>query len=94
MSGGRGPDPRKSHAVPDFTWLPANDATRAYVEAVFEAGGARRCRCQALKVPGWIWRDTTQEERDAALLEQAGYEVEASPTLRRSVVRRHLDASI
>ena len=39
---------------------------------MFETGGARKCRCQALKVPGWIWRDTTQEERDVALLEQAG----------------------
>ena len=39
---------------------------------MFDAGGARKCRCQALKVPGWIWRDTTQEERDAALLEQTG----------------------
>ena len=39
---------------------------------MFDTGGARKCRCQALKVPGWIWRDTTQEERDAALLEQAG----------------------
>ena len=39
---------------------------------MFGAGGARKCRCQALKVPGWIWRDTTQEGRDAALLEQAG----------------------
>ena len=39
---------------------------------MFDTGGARRCRCQALKVQGWIWRDTTQEERDAALLEQAG----------------------
>jgi len=40
--------------------------------AVFEAGGARKCRCQALKVEGWIWRDSTQEQRDSALLEQAG----------------------
>ena len=39
---------------------------------MFDTGGARKCRCQALKVPGWIWRDTTQEERDAALLEQTG----------------------
>ena len=23
-------------------------------------------------MPGWIWRDTTQEQRDAALLEQTG----------------------
>ena len=39
---------------------------------MFDAGGARKCCCQALKVPGWIWRDTTQEERDAALVEQTG----------------------
>jgi hypothetical protein len=58
--------------VPEFSWRPANEVTCDDVEAVFEAGGARKCRCQALKVPGWIWRDTTQEERDAALLEQAG----------------------
>ena len=24
------------------------------------------------QVPGWIWRDTTQEQRDAAQLEQTG----------------------
>jgi GNAT superfamily N-acetyltransferase len=58
--------------VPEFTWRPANDATVEDVEAVFDAGGARKCRCQALKVPGWIWRDTTQEQRDAALIEQTG----------------------
>jgi GNAT superfamily N-acetyltransferase len=54
----------------DFTWLPAHEATDEHVEAVLGAGGAARCRCQAYKVPGWIWRDTTQEEREAALVEQ------------------------
>lgn len=54
----------------EFTWLPANRAAAADVDAVFATSGARKCRCQALKVPGWIWRDTTQEERDAALVEQ------------------------
>ena len=54
--------------MPAFTWLPANRATVEDVEAVFAAGGAGKCRCQAMKVAGWIWRDTTQEERDAALL--------------------------
>lgn len=39
---------------------------------MFAAGVARKCRCQALKVPGWIWRDSTQEERDVALIDQAG----------------------
>lgn len=56
--------------MPDFTWRPANEATDADVATVFNTGGARRCRCQALKVPGWIWRDSTQDERDAALVEQ------------------------
>lgn len=56
--------------MPDFTWRPANEATVEDVETVFATGGARRCRCQALKAPGWIWRDTTQEQREAALLEQ------------------------
>lgn len=56
--------------MPEFTWRPANEATTDDVEAVFDAGGARKCRCQALKAPGWIWRDTTQDERDASLLEQ------------------------
>ncbi|MEO7235108.1 MAG: GNAT family N-acetyltransferase [Lapillicoccus sp.] len=58
--------------MPEFSWRPANEATREDVDDVFEAAGARKCRCQALKAPGWIWRDTTQEERDAALLEQTG----------------------
>ena len=58
--------------MPDFSWLPANEATPDDIEAVLGAGGARKCRCQGLKVPGWIWRDTTQEERDAALIAQTG----------------------
>ena len=56
--------------MPAFTWLPANEATPEDVEAVFGAGGAAKCRCQALKVEGWIWTDSTQEEREAALVEQ------------------------
>lgn len=58
--------------MPEFTWLPANEATTADVEAVFDTSGAAKCRCQAMKVPGWIWRDTTQEQRDQALIEQTG----------------------
>ena len=53
-----------------FTWLPANRATDADVEAVLGAGGAAKCRCQGLKVEGWIWRDSTQEGREAALVAQ------------------------
>ncbi|MGA8255448.1 MAG: hypothetical protein WB767_02630 [Nocardioides sp.] len=56
--------------MPDFSWLPANQASTEDVEAVFGSGGARKCRCQAMKVAGWIWSDTTQEQRDTAQLEQ------------------------
>ncbi len=56
--------------MPEFTWRPANEAATGDVLTVFDAGGARRCRCQGLKTEGWIWRDTTQEQRDAALLDQ------------------------
>lgn len=58
--------------MPEFTWRPANEATDEDVASVFDAGGAHKCRCQGLKVPGWIWRDTTQEQRDAAQVEQTG----------------------
>ncbi|MFN8196509.1 MAG: hypothetical protein U0R80_19745 [Nocardioidaceae bacterium] len=66
--------------MPDFTWLPANRATRADVDAVFDSSGARKCRCQAYRVPGWIWRDTTQEQRDAALVEQTACGTEGPTT--------------
>ncbi len=58
--------------MPGFTWRPANEASAADVEAVFATGTAQKCRCQGLKVPGWIWRDSTQEERDAAQIAQTG----------------------
>ncbi len=60
----------QGRGTPGFTWLPANRASAEDVEAVFATGGAAKCRCQALKVPGWIWRDSTQEQREAALVEQ------------------------
>lgn len=64
----------------EFSWLPASHASTADVETVFATSGASRCKCQALKVAGWIWRDTTQEERDAALLEQTACGTGEGPT--------------
>lgn len=58
--------------MPEFTWRPANEASAGDVDAVFATGGAHKCKCQGLKVPGWIWRDTTQAERDDAFIEQTG----------------------
>lgn len=53
--------------------VPANEATWAEVEAVFGTRGyPARCRCQRFKVDGWMWRDSTLEERVAMQREQTG----------------------
>jgi len=48
--------------------VPANEAAWEDLVAIF---GTRdypgRCQCQWLKVEGWIWRDSTQEERTEML---------------------------
>jgi GNAT superfamily N-acetyltransferase len=51
--------------------VPANEASWEDIDAIFgTADYAARCRCQRLKVVGWIWRDSTFEERNAMLREQ------------------------
>ncbi|WP_216843473.1 GNAT family N-acetyltransferase [Phytoactinopolyspora alkaliphila] len=46
--------------------VPANQASWEDVEAVFDTKDyAGRCRCQRFKVVGWIWRDSTYDERVA-----------------------------
>ena len=53
------------------TIVPANQASSDDLTAIFgTADYAGRCRCQRFKVAGWIWRDSTQEQRTAALEEQ------------------------
>lgn len=52
--------------------VPANQATWADLDAVFGSSDAGRCHCQRYKVMGWIWRDSTQEERTASLRAQTG----------------------
>lgn len=53
------------------TIVPANEASWDDLVAIF---GTRdypgRCQCQRFKVPGWIWRDTTHEQRTAMLRTQ------------------------
>ncbi|MDY7101789.1 MAG: GNAT family N-acetyltransferase [Actinomycetota bacterium] len=51
---------------------PANEATWADLVAVFGTAEQGRCQCQRFKVEGWIWRDSTLEERTAALRVQTG----------------------
>lgn len=53
------------------TVVPANEASWEDIEAVFgTADYSGRCKCQRFRAEGWIWRDTTQEQRDAMLREQ------------------------
>ncbi|MBI4882583.1 MAG: GNAT family N-acetyltransferase [Actinobacteria bacterium] len=50
--------------------VPANETTWDELTAVFgTADYASRCLCQRLKVTGWLWRDTTIEQRCEMLAE-------------------------
>jgi GNAT superfamily N-acetyltransferase len=53
-----------------LTVVPANEATWADLTAIFGVGDAGRCQCQRFKVMGWIWRDSTLDERTAMLRAQ------------------------
>jgi GNAT superfamily N-acetyltransferase len=56
-----------------LTVVPADEASWDDLVAVFgTADYASRCRCQRLKVSGWIWRDSTLEQRTAMQREQTG----------------------
>jgi GNAT superfamily N-acetyltransferase len=49
-----------------LTVVPANEASWDELAAIFgNADYPGLCQCQRFKVPGWIWRDSTQEERIA-----------------------------
>jgi GNAT superfamily N-acetyltransferase len=51
--------------------VPANEASWEDLVAIFgTADYPSRCMCQRFKVAGWIWRDSTLEERKEMLCEQ------------------------
>jgi GNAT superfamily N-acetyltransferase len=51
--------------------VPADEAPWDDIAAIFgTADYASRCQCQRFKVAGWIWRDSTQEQRIASLRAQ------------------------
>lgn len=53
------------------TVVPANEASWDDLTAIFGSTDyPGRCQCQSLKVAGWIWRDSTQEQRTAMLRAQ------------------------
>lgn len=56
-----------------LTIVPANEASWDDLQTVLgTAGYAARCQCQRFKVAGWIWRDSTYEQRVAMLRSQTG----------------------
>lgn len=56
------PDPEQVRIVP------ANEATCADLRAIFGTTDyPAYCQCQRFKVTGWLWRDTTLDERVAML---------------------------
>lgn len=57
-------------APEQVTTVPANEASWDDLVAIFGSNDAGRCQCQRFKVHGWIWRDSTQEERTAMLRAQ------------------------
>ncbi len=51
--------------------VPANEASWEDLQTIFGTTDyAGLCQCQRFKVVGWIWRDSTQEERIAMLRAQ------------------------
>ncbi|MEV0287859.1 MULTISPECIES: GNAT family N-acetyltransferase [unclassified Kribbella] len=53
-----------------LTVVPANEASWEDLQAVFGTADAGHCQCQRFKIRGWIWRDSTQDERTAMLQDQ------------------------
>jgi GNAT superfamily N-acetyltransferase len=50
--------------VPDVRIVPANHARWPDLQAIFGAADYPfHCQCQRFKVAGWLWRDTTLDER-------------------------------
>jgi GNAT superfamily N-acetyltransferase len=50
----------------------ANEASWDDLVAIFGTADAGQCQCQRFKVVGWIWRDSTQEQRTVSLRGQTG----------------------
>ncbi|MGW6442086.1 GNAT family N-acetyltransferase [Lentzea sp. NPDC055074] len=43
--------------------VPSDEVPWEDVEAIFDSSEPSKCHCQRYKVKGWIWRDSTQDER-------------------------------
>jgi hypothetical protein len=62
------------------TVVPANEASWEDIRAVFGTADAGHCQCQRFKVLGWIWRDSTEDGRTAALRAQTACDTPDAPS--------------
>jgi GNAT superfamily N-acetyltransferase len=62
---------REPIRVEQLTIVPANEASWDDLSEIFGTADAGHCQCQRFKVLGWIWRDSTQDERTASLRAQS-----------------------
>ena len=61
--------------------VPANQATWRDLAAVFgTADYPAHCQCQRFKTTGWIWRETTLEQRQSRLRDQTNCDDPEAPT--------------
>jgi hypothetical protein len=75
-----------SEPIPDerLTIVPANEASWDDLAAIFGTTDyAGLCQCQRFKVVGWIWRDSTHEERTAMFRAQTAHGASAQTQLSR-----------
>jgi GNAT superfamily N-acetyltransferase len=66
--------------TPAVRVVPANEATWEDLQDIFGTTDAGHCRCQRFKVQGWLWRDSTFDQRVAMQREQVGCGSPDAPT--------------
>ena len=65
-----GSSSREPFRADQVTVRPANEATPEDLAAILGVSDAGRCQCQRLKVRGWMWTETSQDEREGLLQAQ------------------------
>jgi GNAT superfamily N-acetyltransferase len=75
MTAAKDPIPDESLSI-----VAANEASWDDLAAIFGTTDAGYCQCQRFKVVGWIWRDSTLEERTSMLRAQTSCGVPSAAT--------------
>ena len=63
--------------------VPSDEVPWEDVEAIFDGSEPGKCHCQRYKVKGWMWRDSTLDERVAV---EHGHALPPNRSARTSVV--------